>query len=60
MGIPRSTFYDTPAIGAGDGEIVAKITAISDEFETYGYRRVGAALRHQGVVAPASAGAGRE
>jgi putative transposase len=48
--IPRSTFYDTPAIGAGDGEIVAKITAICDEFETYGYRRVGAALRHQGVV----------
>jgi HTH-like domain len=24
--------------------------AICDEFEAYGYRRVGAALRHQGVV----------
>jgi putative transposase len=24
--------------------------AICDEFESYGYRRVGAALRHQGIV----------
>jgi putative transposase len=50
MGIPRSTFYDAPGITTGEAEIVAAITAICDEFESYGYRRVGAALRHQGVV----------
>jgi putative transposase len=31
-------------------ELVARIGTIRDEFECYGYRRVGAALRHQGVV----------
>jgi putative transposase len=51
MGIPRSTFYDAPAIATGDAEIITKIAAICDEFESYGYRRVGAALRHQGVIA---------
>jgi putative transposase len=50
MGIPRSTFYDAPAIATGDGEILASITGICEEFEAYGYRRVGAALRHQGVI----------
>lgn len=50
MGLPRSTFYDAPAAQADDAEIVARMVAICDEFEAYGYRRVGAALRHQGVV----------
>ena len=50
MGLLRSTYYDTPATEA-DTEIVARITAICEEFEAYGYRRVGAALRHQGIVA---------
>ncbi len=50
MGLPRSTFYDAPAAKADDAEIVARIVAICDEFEAYGYRRVGAALRHQGVI----------
>jgi putative transposase len=50
MGMPRSTFYDAPAIAAGDGEIIAEMTGVCDEFETYGYRRVGAALRHQGLI----------
>ncbi len=50
MGLPRSTYYDAPAIPADQAEIVARIKAICDEFEIYGYRRVGAALRHQGVV----------
>lgn len=50
MGLPRSTFYDAPAAKADDAAIVARIAAICDEFEAYGYRRVGAALRHQGVV----------
>ena len=41
MGMPRSTFYDAPAVAVGDSEILARITAICDEFESYGYRRVG-------------------
>ena len=32
------------------GRLVARIGTICDEFECYGYRRVGAALRHQGIV----------
>lgn len=50
MGLPRSTFYDAPAVEADDAGVLARITAICDEFETYGYRRVGAELRHQGLV----------
>ena len=50
MGLPRSTFYDAPAKKTDDAEIVARITAICEEFECYGYRRVGAELRHQGIV----------
>ena len=50
MSLSHSTFYDVPATTADDAEIVARITAICDEFEAYGYRRVGAALRHQGLV----------
>ena len=50
MGLPRSTFYDAPAVKADDTEIVAAMTTICDEFEAYGYRRVGAELRHRGMV----------
>jgi putative transposase len=50
MGLPRSTFYDIPATPTDEAEIVACMRSICDEFEVYGYRRVGAALRHQGVV----------
>src|SRR4030088_2266217 len=50
MGLPRSTFYDGPAAPVGDVALVAKIVVICDEFETYGYRRVRAELRHQGFV----------
>jgi putative transposase len=50
MGLARSTFYDTPSVPLGLDELVARIGAICDEFECYGYRRVGAALRHQGVA----------
>jgi putative transposase len=42
MSLPRSTFYDMPATPADDAEIVARMRAICDEFESYGYRRVGA------------------
>jgi putative transposase len=50
MGLARSTFYDAPAMQVSDAEIVTRIAAISAEFEAYGYRRVGAELRHQGIV----------
>ena len=50
MDLPRSTFYDTSAVDTSDEAIAGHITAICDEFETYGYRRVRAALRHQGLV----------
>ncbi len=50
MGLPRSTYYDAPAVNADDGEIVAAMTTICDEFEAYGYRRVAAELRHRGMV----------
>ena len=50
MGLSRSTFYDTPAAMLNSGEVLARIGAICDEFECYGYRRVGAALRHQGIA----------
>ena len=50
MGLPRSTYYDAPAMKADDREIVAAMTTICDEFEAYGYRRIGAELRHRGMV----------
>ena len=50
MGIARSTFYDRPTKAADDTAIVEAMFAICDEFEFYGYRRVGAALRQQGLV----------
>jgi putative transposase len=50
MGIAHSTFYDRPDAGADDATVVAQMKAICDEFETYGYRRVGAELRHRGLV----------
>jgi len=50
MGIARSTFYDVPGNQAGDAVIVAEMKAICDTFEAYGYRRIGAELRHRGIV----------
>jgi putative transposase len=50
MGIARSTYYDRPEKTADDTAIVEAIFAICDAFECYGYRRVGAALRQQGIV----------
>ena len=50
MGLRRSTFYDAPIMSVDDAEIVDRIKAICDDFKTYGYRRVSAALRQQGVV----------
>ena len=50
MRLPRSTFYYAPSLAVDDAEIVGRMQAICDEFETYAYGRVGAALRQQGVV----------
>ena len=50
MRLPRSTFYDASAARLDDAEIVGRMQTICDEFEAYGYRRVGAELRHQGVI----------
>jgi putative transposase len=51
MGLPRSTYYDAPTVKADDAGIVFAMTAICDMFEAYGYRLVGAELRHRGMVA---------
>lgn len=45
MRIARSTFYDASPVKAEAADIVARLRAICDEFEAYGYRRVAAALR---------------
>ena len=50
MGLARSTFYDEPAHEADDTAIVEAIAAICEEFEHYGWRRVRAALRQQGLI----------
>jgi len=50
MGLARSTFYQAPSASTRDAAIVAAMMAICDEFETYGYRRVSAELRHRGIV----------
>jgi putative transposase len=50
MGIARSTYYDAPLSIRDDTAIVEAMGAICDEFEHYGWRRVQAALRHQGML----------
>src|SRR5260370_17716005 len=50
MGISRSTYYETPVSTPDDTAIVEAIAVICDEFECYGWRRVQATLRQQGVV----------
>jgi putative transposase len=50
MELARSTYYDRPQRAADDTAIVEAIFAVCDAFECYGYRRVGAALRQQGLV----------
>jgi putative transposase len=50
MGIARSTYYDRSEKPADDTAIVEAIATICDEFEHYGWRRVQAALRQQGLI----------
>ena len=51
MKIARSTCYREPPPSLSEAELLDAIKAICDEFEAYGWRRVRAALRHQGIVA---------
>jgi putative transposase len=51
MGIARSTVYDRPPVETDDTALVEAISEITGEFEAYGWRRVRAALRQQGIVA---------
>ena len=50
MGVARSSYYAAPAAAEPDAALVAEIRAIADAWECYGYRRVGAELRHRGWV----------
>jgi putative transposase len=50
MGLARSTVSDAPKQAADDTALVEAMAAICDTFEAYGWRRVQAALRQQGLV----------
>jgi putative transposase len=50
MGLARSTFYDAPTRAVDDTALVEAMAAICTSFEAYGWRRVQAALRQQGLV----------
>lgn len=50
MGIARSTYYDCPDKPSDDTAIVEAVATICDDFEHYGWRRVRAALRQQGMI----------
>ena len=50
MGISRSAYYDAPPVAPDDTAIVEVMSAIRDEFERYGWRRMQAHLRQQGLV----------
>lgn len=50
MGISRSAYYDAPTGAPDDTAIVEAMSAIRDAFERYGWRRMQAALRQQGLV----------
>jgi putative transposase len=50
MGVSRSAYYDAPVSARDDTAIVEAMAAVCDEFECYGWRRVQAALRQQGLI----------
>ncbi len=49
MGIARSSYYEASGSAVDDTTIVEAMATICEEFEHYGWRRVRAALRHQGL-----------
>ena len=50
MGVARSSFYAVSSGAPDETAIVAEIRAICADFPAYGYRRVGAELRHRGLM----------
>jgi putative transposase len=50
MEISRSAYYDAPPVAPDDTALVEAMSAIRDAFERYGWRRMQAALRQQGLV----------
>ena len=50
MGLARSSYYAVPEAKCDDTALVEAMAAICAEFEAYGWRRVQAALRLQGIV----------
>ncbi len=50
MAISRSAYYGAPMSALDDTALVEAISALRDEFERYGWRRMQAALRQQGHV----------
>ena len=50
MGLSRSSFFDPAPATPDAGEVLSRIGTICNESECYGYQRVRATLRHQGVV----------
>ena len=50
MGVARSSYYAVSSGAPDETAIVAEIRAICAAFPAYGYRRVGAELRHRGRV----------
>ena len=50
MGVARSSFYAVSSGAPDETAIVAEVRAICAGFPAYGYRRVGAELRHRGRV----------
>jgi putative transposase len=48
MGVARSSYYAAPDPADADAALVAEMRAIAEAWECYGYRRVGAELRHRG------------
>jgi putative transposase len=51
MDLARSTYYDAPCgQPLAEARLVARITAICAQWPRYGYRRVTAQLRHEGLV----------
>ena len=53
MEVARSSFYAEPESRPAEGTILGEIAAICDDCPAYGCRRVGAELRHRGLVANA-------
>jgi putative transposase len=47
MAISRSTYYGAAMSAPDDTAVVETMSAIRDEFERYGWRRMQAALRQQ-------------